>query len=112
VLHPEAPDSYLANTKADPDWEWTRAPEIREALKPQVARVGARGDLSGQRRGCIVKEHIIATVIVYDETESLVEIVGFNLACSLGHFHTRRNNCDVELWDGARFVIGFKYCDK
>jgi len=30
VLHPEAPDSYLANTKADPDWEWTRAPEIRE----------------------------------------------------------------------------------
>jgi hypothetical protein len=54
-----------------------------------------------------VKEHIIATVIVYDEAESLVEIVGFNLACSLGHFHTRRNNCDVELWDGARFVIGF-----
>ena len=35
----EAPDSYLANTKADPDWEWTRAPEIREALKPQVAEL-------------------------------------------------------------------------
>jgi len=37
VLHPEAPDSYLANTKADPDWEWTRAPEVREAVQPQVA---------------------------------------------------------------------------
>jgi hypothetical protein len=24
VLYPEAPSSFLANAKADPQWEWTR----------------------------------------------------------------------------------------
>ena len=36
---PEAPDSFLANTKADPQWEWARAPEVREAVRPQVAEL-------------------------------------------------------------------------
>jgi len=39
VLHPEAPDGYLANTKADPHWEWTRAPEVRETVRAQVAEL-------------------------------------------------------------------------
>lgn len=39
VLYPEAPESFLANTKADPQWEWARAPEVREAVRPQVAEL-------------------------------------------------------------------------
>ena len=39
VLHPEAPDSYHANPKADVQWEWARAPEVREAVRPQVAEL-------------------------------------------------------------------------
>lgn len=39
VLHPEAPDSYLENTKADPHWEWAKEPEVREAVRPQVAEL-------------------------------------------------------------------------
>jgi hypothetical protein len=39
VLYSEAPDSFLANTKADPQWEWARTPEVREAVRPQVAEL-------------------------------------------------------------------------
>ncbi len=39
VLYPEAPDSYLENTKADPHWEWAKAPDIRETIRPQVAEL-------------------------------------------------------------------------
>jgi hypothetical protein len=39
VVHPEAPESYLANPKADRHWEWAKEPEVREAVRPQVAEL-------------------------------------------------------------------------
>jgi integrase len=39
VIHPEAPDSYHENPKADPHWEWAKEPEVREAVRPQVAEL-------------------------------------------------------------------------
>jgi integrase len=44
VIYPLAPEKYLKNPKADPTWEWARAPEVREAIRPlvaQEARVGS-----------------------------------------------------------------------
>jgi hypothetical protein len=38
VIHPEAPDEYHENPKADPSWEWAKAPEVREAIRPMVAQ--------------------------------------------------------------------------
>ena len=37
VLYPHAPDSYHEDPKADPRWEWTKEPDIREAVRPQIA---------------------------------------------------------------------------
>jgi hypothetical protein len=37
VIYPEAPDSYHENPKTDPHWEWQKEPEVREAVRPQVA---------------------------------------------------------------------------
>src|SRR6185312_6207553 len=37
VIYPEAPDSYLQDPKADPHWDWAKEPEVREAIRPQVA---------------------------------------------------------------------------
>ena len=39
VLHPEAPISYLENTEADPHWEWSKEPDVRKAVRPQVAEL-------------------------------------------------------------------------
>jgi hypothetical protein len=39
VLHPEAPDTYHEHPKADPQWEWANEPEVREAVRPQVAEL-------------------------------------------------------------------------
>jgi len=39
VIRPEAPDSYEENPKTDPSWEWAKAPEVREAVRPQVAEL-------------------------------------------------------------------------
>jgi hypothetical protein len=39
VIYPEAPDSYHENPKADPHWEWQKEPEVREAVRPQVAEL-------------------------------------------------------------------------
>jgi integrase len=39
VIYPEAPDSYLAAPKADPEWNWAKAPDVREAVRPQVAEL-------------------------------------------------------------------------
>jgi integrase len=39
VIYPEAPESYHENPKADPHWEWQREPEVREAVRPQVAEL-------------------------------------------------------------------------
>jgi hypothetical protein len=39
MLYPEAPDSYLGNTKADPPWKWSKEPDVREAVRPQVAEL-------------------------------------------------------------------------
>ncbi|MET4493257.1 hypothetical protein [Bradyrhizobium sp. LA7.1] len=39
VIYPEAPESYLENPKADPHWEWQKDPEVREAVRPQVAEL-------------------------------------------------------------------------
>jgi hypothetical protein len=37
VIRPEAPDSYEENPKSDPDWNWAREPEAREAVRPLIA---------------------------------------------------------------------------
>jgi len=37
VLYPEAPDSYHENTQADPTWKWSQEPDVRKAVRPQVA---------------------------------------------------------------------------
>jgi hypothetical protein len=39
VIHPEAPESYHENPKADPHWEWAKEPQVREAVRPQVAEL-------------------------------------------------------------------------
>jgi integrase len=39
VIYPEAPESYHENPKADPHWDWAKAPEVREAVRPQVAEL-------------------------------------------------------------------------
>jgi integrase len=39
VLYPEAPDAYHENPKADPHWEWAKEPEVREAVRPQIAEL-------------------------------------------------------------------------
>jgi integrase len=38
VIRPEAPEEYEENPKADPSWEWSKAPEVREAIRPTVAQ--------------------------------------------------------------------------
>ena len=37
VLYPLAPDSFLEDPKADPHWEWVKDPDVREAVRPQIA---------------------------------------------------------------------------
>jgi integrase len=39
VIRPEAPESYEENSKADPNWEWAKAPEVRAAVRPQIAEL-------------------------------------------------------------------------
>jgi hypothetical protein len=39
VIRPEAPDSYNENPNADPTWEWAKEPEVREAVRPQIAEL-------------------------------------------------------------------------
>jgi integrase len=39
VIYPEAPDSYHENPKADPHWEWQKEPQVREAVRPQIAEL-------------------------------------------------------------------------
>jgi hypothetical protein len=37
VLYPHAPDSYLADEKSDPHWDWVKEPEARAAVRPLIA---------------------------------------------------------------------------
>jgi integrase len=37
VIYPHAPATYHERTEADPQWEWAREPEVREAIRPQIA---------------------------------------------------------------------------
>ena len=39
VIGHEAPDEYKADTDADPHWEWARAPEVRDAVRPIVVEL-------------------------------------------------------------------------
>jgi hypothetical protein len=32
-----APDSYEEDPRSDPQWDWAKEPEVREAVRPQVA---------------------------------------------------------------------------
>jgi hypothetical protein len=38
VIYPHAPNEYLSDTKADPQWEWKADPGVREAVRPLVAQ--------------------------------------------------------------------------
>jgi integrase len=37
VIHDEAPVEFLKDPRRDPDWEWAKAPEVREAVRPRIA---------------------------------------------------------------------------
>ncbi|TWI60491.1 integrase [Bradyrhizobium huanghuaihaiense] len=37
VIRVEAPDSHEEDPKADPRWDWAREPDVREAVRPQIA---------------------------------------------------------------------------
>lgn len=37
VIYPHAPDSYLEDPKSDPHWDWAKTPEVRAAVRPQIA---------------------------------------------------------------------------
>jgi integrase len=37
VIHPHAPDEYLQDGKADPEWEWKNHPDVRTAVRPIIA---------------------------------------------------------------------------
>jgi hypothetical protein len=39
VIGREAPDEYKADTDADPHWEWAKAPEVRDAVRPIVVEL-------------------------------------------------------------------------
>ncbi|UFS76032.1 tyrosine-type recombinase/integrase [Tardiphaga sp. 37S4] len=39
VLLPEAPESYHEAPKADPNWEWAKEPEVRQAVRPRIAEL-------------------------------------------------------------------------
>jgi hypothetical protein len=39
VLYPHAPVEHLENPNADPSWPWTQWPEVREAVRPEVAEM-------------------------------------------------------------------------
>jgi integrase len=39
VIGREAPDEYKADTDADPHWEWAKAPEVRDAVRPIIAEL-------------------------------------------------------------------------
>ncbi|SFU87246.1 hypothetical protein [Bradyrhizobium arachidis] len=37
VIRPEAPDSYEEDQRSDPNWDWAKEPNVREAVRPRVA---------------------------------------------------------------------------
>ncbi|WP_130229366.1 hypothetical protein [Bradyrhizobium sp. Leo121] len=37
VIRLHAPDSYEEDSRSDPQWDWAKEPEVREAVRPQVA---------------------------------------------------------------------------
>jgi hypothetical protein len=37
VIRLHAPDSYEEDPRSDPQWDWAKEPEVREAVRPQVA---------------------------------------------------------------------------
>ncbi|MGY3123596.1 hypothetical protein ACVWXQ_007533 [Bradyrhizobium sp. S3.14.4] len=37
VIRPEAPESFEEDSKTDPNWDWAKEPEVREAVRPRVA---------------------------------------------------------------------------
>jgi integrase len=39
VIGREAPDEYKADTDADPHWEWAKAPEVRDTVRPVIAEL-------------------------------------------------------------------------
>ena len=40
VIGREAPDEYKRDTDADPHWEWAKAPEVRDKVRPVVVEIG------------------------------------------------------------------------
>lgn len=39
VIYPEAPESYMENPKADPNWQWAKEPQVRQAVRPRIAEL-------------------------------------------------------------------------
>jgi hypothetical protein len=39
VLYDHAPGEHEENPRADPSWEWAKEPEVRDAVRPQIAEL-------------------------------------------------------------------------
>lgn len=37
VIRPHAPESYEEDPRSDPDWNWAKEPDVREAVRPLIA---------------------------------------------------------------------------
>jgi hypothetical protein len=69
VIHPEAPDSYHEAPKPDPEWEWAKEPDVREAVRPQVAELARVATF-------LANEAMVLNAAAY---ASFVDAVGDNL---------------------------------
>jgi len=52
VLYPHAPVEHLEDPEADPGWPWTQWPEVREAVRPEVAEIALTSIVPRQRGFC------------------------------------------------------------
>lgn len=73
VLYPEAPDEYHENPKADQHWEWAKEPEVREAVRPQIAELARVATfLASEGRALNTEAYVL-----------LVDAVGDNLQLAI-----------------------------
>lgn len=81
VIYPEAPDSYREAPKADPEWAWAKEPDVREAVRPQVAELARVATF-------LANEGIVLNAAAY---ASFVDAVSDNLLPAVSVLEKRAN---------------------
>jgi hypothetical protein len=81
ILYPEAPEEFLENSKADLHWQWTKEPQVREAVRPQIAEL-ARVATFLAREGLALNAEAYAL---------FVDAVGDNLQPAISVLERRAN---------------------